>query len=60
MGHYRSEMGYEKEDEERAKREEAQRQELIKKIGRDIKKRGVAAALADVVLGNGQYRVKSH
>ena len=50
MGHYRSEMGYEAEDEKRALAEKEQRERMASKIKEDIEKEGVEFVLADILM----------
>lgn len=57
MGHYRSEMGYEAEDERRAKEAAKRRKALVKKIKDDIAKRGIEEVLADIVIDPQMYRI---
>lgn len=49
MGHYRSEMGFETEDERIAKEQETAHNRRAAKIKADIKKRGIEHVLADIV-----------
>lgn len=58
MGHYRSEMGFEREDEERAKRKAAELARLAKGIKADIKKRGIENVLADILTNPGLYKLR--
>lgn len=50
MGHYRSEMGYESEDEAKAKRYKERHKKTMDFIQSQIDKRGIAAVLADFVM----------
>lgn len=58
MGHYRSEMGFEQEDKERAERKAKALADLAKGIKADIKKRGIEKVLADIVTDAAAYRHK--
>lgn len=59
MGHYRSEMGYEAEDE-RAERIRAERhRKTTEYIQGEINQRGIAAVLADLALdGETMFAIK--
>ncbi len=58
MGHYRSEMGFEREDQEREKRRVKALADLAKGIKADIKKRGIDKVLADILTDISAYRNK--
>lgn len=60
MGHYRSEMGYEDEDRREAERAEKRRKSLVEKIKADIKKRGTAEVLADIVIDPTMYKMRNY
>jgi len=49
MGHYRSEMGYEAEDEEREKRRLRRHQKLVEAIKLMIETDGLAETLATII-----------
>lgn len=59
MGHYRSEMGFEAEDERRAKAREAQQKKRAAYIKADIEKRGIENVLADIIDKDSWYSVRT-
>ncbi len=50
MGHYRSEMGYEAEDERRAKFEKERKERAIEDLKKRIAEKGIEEVLADIIL----------
>lgn len=59
MGHYRSEMGFEAEDERRAKSHAAQQERRASYIKKDIKKRGIEHVLADILDDKTSYSIRT-
>lgn len=49
MGHYRGEMGLEKEDARKAREHRERRKKMAQKIKRAIKKEGIEYVLADIL-----------
>jgi len=52
MGHYRSEMGYEAEDERLAKLEKERKESVIKRMKKHIEKEGLESLLYDLAKKN--------
>lgn len=57
MGHYRSEMGYEEEDAKREKWKAERLARMTVGIEADVKKRGIAAVLADILESPLHYKL---
>lgn len=49
MGHYRSEMGYEEEDKREIKEQRKRLKSIETHIEKEIKKKGIARVLAEIV-----------
>lgn len=60
MGHYRSEMGFEREDRRRAEAEAKTHDLRAAYIKADIEKRGIEHVLADIVADQTLYSIRSH
>lgn len=58
MGHYRSEMGFEDEDERRAFEKERRHNERAAYIKKDIGERGIEHVLADILSDPLLYRIR--
>ena len=56
MGHYRSEMGMEERDRQRAAEKEARRRQYTKLIKKDISERGIARVLTEMLLAPNDYK----
>ena len=59
MGHYRSEMGFEEQDQKEAQERDRQHKARAAFIKKDIEKRGIEYVLADILTDPLLYKIRS-
>lgn len=57
MGHYRSEMGYDLQDQKEKERKEAQFLRIQERIEEDLSERGISYVLAKMLVDPYHYRL---
>lgn len=58
MGHYRSEMGYDEQDRKDAEKKAQRRAACAERLDAEIKERGIAAVLAEMLDDDVLFRIR--